>query len=264
MWRKESSGSAEEVSRNSAPSASPGSAVPNEHSDSSGTTWGGPYPEGPARATVGVPIDIPGLSTLIPELSEGRLLVVESGADPAKSFFVRRLGLSAMRQGWPLTFVTSRDRDELERRLAQEGAVGQPATPAWAENLEILERDILGGVEDFTARTGLLVVDSFSLLTLQLPSLQLAQLLREIRTLGRRPNTAIILATDRGVSEPRSEAITMHLADGVVQFHAKDGPEGLVRFLRIPKWMDARFVDQNIYYDYDGRRMAIDLRRRVL
>ncbi len=210
----------------------------------------------------GIPVTIPGLSTIIPEVSSGKILVAESGADPAKSFFVRSLAVSALRLGWTVTFVTTRDRTEVETRFAQEG--DQPRTGVWAESLEILEQDSMTRLDGLGERSGLLIFDSFSLLTLDLPPLELAQLLRELRGYCRKPGTAVILATDRGMSEPRSEAITLHLADGAIQFHAKEGPESLLRYLRIPKWMDTRFVDQNIYYDFDGRRIAIDLRRRVL
>ncbi len=213
-------------------------------------------------ASGGIPIDVPGLSTIIPEVAVGRLLVAESGADPAKSFFVRHLAISALRLGWPVTFVTTRDRNELETRLTREGEPSGLA--AWAESLEIIEQDSMEHLDGLAHRSGLLILDSFSLLTLELQPLDLARLLREIRAYCRRPGTAVILATDRGMSEPRSEAITLHLADGAIQFHSKEGPESLLRYLRIPKWMDTRFVDQNIYYDFDGRRIAIDLRRRVL
>jgi KaiC/GvpD/RAD55 family RecA-like ATPase len=210
----------------------------------------------------GIPIDVPGLSTIIPELAPNRILVAESAADPAKSFFVRHLGTSALRLGWSVTFVTTRDRNEVESRFAAEGE--GPRAGAWAESLEIIERDSMDRLDALAERTGLMIFDSFSLLTLELQPLELARFLREIRTFCRRPGTAVILATDRGMSEPRSEAITLHLADGAIQFHSKEGPESLLRYLRIPKWMDTRFVDQNIYYDFDGRRIAIDLRRRVL
>jgi KaiC/GvpD/RAD55 family RecA-like ATPase len=214
------------------------------------------------KATTGIPIDVPGLSTIIPEVAQCKILVAESAADPAKSFFVRHLASSALKLGWPVSFVTTRDRNELETRFAQEGE--QPRVGAWAESLEIFERDTMDKLDALAERQGLLVFDSFSLLTLELQPLELAHFLREIRVYCRRPGTAVILATDRGMSEPRSEAITLHLADGAIQFHSKEGPESLLRYLRIPKWMDTRFVDQNIYYDFDGRRIAIDLRRRVL
>jgi KaiC/GvpD/RAD55 family RecA-like ATPase len=209
---------------------------------------------------VSIPVEIPGLDTIIPELGEGHLVVVESGADPAKSFFVRRLSLTALRSGWPVTFVISRDRKELLGQLSGEGG----SLSELGGRLAIMERDFIDSLDEYGREGGLLAVDSFSFLTLDLAAPKLAHLLRSLRGVSQDKLTTVVLATDRGMFEPRSEAVAVHLADGVIQFHAKEGQEGVVRFLRIPKWMDGRFVDRNVYYEFDGKRMAIDLRRRVL
>ncbi len=207
-----------------------------------------------------IPVEVPGLDTIIPEIGEGKLVVVESGADAAKSFFVRRLSLTAGRVGWPVTFVTSRDRAELVAHFAVER--GQTALP---ENwIEIHERDALEDLDEFAEIGGLLAVDSFSFLTLDLNPDGMAKALRSLRAYCRDRGTTAVLATDRGMFELRAEAIAAHLADGLVQFHTREAPEGVQRFLRIPKWMDGKFVDRNIYYEFDGKRIAIDLRSRVL
>jgi len=207
-----------------------------------------------------IPVEVPGLDTIIPTLDEGNMLVVESGADPAKSFFVRRLGLTAIREEIPVTFVTSRDRAELLSQLELES----PDAP-WREgDLTVVEEDSLTETNGYGATGGFLAVDSFSFLTLDLPGARLARLLRGLRGLSHEKRTIVLLATDRGMADPRSEAVVNHLADGVLQFHAREGPEGVVRFLRIPKWIDGRFFDRNIYYQFDGSRIAVDLRRRVL
>ncbi len=207
-----------------------------------------------------VPIEVPGLDTIIPELAEGRLLLVESGADAAKSFFVRRLSLSAGRSGSPVTFVTSRDRDELQSLLAVERG-GAELPERW---IRIHEREAIDDLEEFGGNGGLLAIDSFSFLALDLTPDQLAHSLRSLRALGRKKGTISVLATDKDMLEPRAEAVAAHLADGLLQFHVREGPEGAVRYLRIPKWTDGRFVDRNIYYEFDGKRIAIDLRNRVL
>ncbi len=207
-----------------------------------------------------LPVEVPGLDTIIPQIPEGSVVIVESGADSAKSFFVRRLGLTAARLGWPVSFVTSRDREELVGQLTTEGK-STPPLDGW---LHIHERDDLRSLEDFADPGGFLAVDSFSFLTLQLPGHDLAALLRGVRALARKKAMAVLLATDRGMFQPQSEAVVIHLADGMLQFHAREGAEGLVRFLRIPKWVDGKFVDRNIYYEFDGKRLAIDLRSRVL
>jgi KaiC/GvpD/RAD55 family RecA-like ATPase len=207
-----------------------------------------------------LPVEVPGLDTIIPQVDPSRVVVVESGADSAKSFFVRRLALTAARIGWKVTFVISRDQEELRAQLTAEGGT-LPVPDGW---LEIRERDSVNALDEFADAGGLLAVDSFSFLTLGLPGPEIASMMRGLRSVCRRRGTIALLATDRGMFQPQSEAVVTHLADGQLQFHAREAAEGVVRFLRIPKWSDGKFVDRNIYYEFDGRRLAIDLRRRVL
>ncbi len=205
-----------------------------------------------------IPIEVPGLDTIIPELGQGQLIVVESGSDLAKSYFVRRLALTALRNQWPVTFVISRDKAELESLLIAEGLVEPDG------QLTVFERDSIRGFEEFLRPGGLLAVDSFSFLTLNMPATDLSPLLRNLRSLCQSQNLTVLLATDRGMFDPRSEAIAAHMADGFLQFDAREGADGVIRYLRIPKWTGGTFVDRNIYYEFDGKRLAIDLRNRVL
>jgi KaiC/GvpD/RAD55 family RecA-like ATPase len=207
-----------------------------------------------------IPVEVAGLDTIIPTLDEGNLLVIESGPDPAKSFFIRRLARTALAAGIPVTYLISRDQRELRSLLKGEGGSDTESD----KGLLIEELDQMTELNGAGDRGGLLAVDSFSFLTLDLPPSRLAPLLRNLRKLCRDRQTTVLLATDRGMFEPRSEAVAMHLADGVLQFHSREGTEGLARYIRIPKWTNGKFVDRNIYYDFDGQRIAIDLRRRVL
>ena len=205
-----------------------------------------------------IPIEVPGLDTIIPELGQGQLVVVESGSDLAKSYFVRHLALTALRNHWPVTFVISRDRAELQALLTAEGLVEPDG------QLTVFERDAIRGFEEFVRPGGLLAVDSFSYLTLNMPAVELSQLLRNLRRLCQSQNLTVLLATDRGMFDPRAEAVAAHMADGFLQFDAREGADGIIRYLRIPKWTGGKFVDRNIYYEFDGKRLAIDLRNRVL
>ena len=209
---------------------------------------------------MGVPIDIPGLNTIIPEIGEGRVVIVESGTDLTNSFFVRHLGASALAMGRPVTFVTSRDRGEVQDTLMGRLSGGIPPKT----HPRILEMDSLTALDELAPEGGLLAVDSFSFLTLGLDSHALAHLLRGLHASCRARHSIAILTTDRGMFDPRAEAIVIHLSDGFLQFHSRDGADGVVRFLRIPKWTDGKFFDRNIYYEFDGKRIAIDLRNRVL
>jgi KaiC/GvpD/RAD55 family RecA-like ATPase len=208
---------------------------------------------------MGLPVEVPGLDTILPEVTAGRIVMVESGADSAKSFFVRRLALTALRSQWPVTFVTSRDREELLSLLSKEGG-----PLGLGGDLDVIEKDSVDDLAHFASKGGLLAIDSFSLLTLDLAPSVLAAMMRALRAKCRELLTTVILGTDRGMFEPRGDAVVSHLADGLLQFHSKEGPEGLIRFLRVPKWTEGRFVDRNIYYEFDGKRIAIDLRSRVL
>jgi KaiC/GvpD/RAD55 family RecA-like ATPase len=209
---------------------------------------------------MGVPIDVPGLSAILPEVEDGRVVVIDAAGDPAKSFFVRRLTLSALRSGHAATFVTTRDRSEVRSLLGVEGGL-----LPWNESeVDIVEEEGVGSLEALGRKGGLLAVDSFSFLALGAPGLEVAKILRDLRAACREQHTTVILGTDRGMFEPQTEAIVSHLADGVIQFHATEGPEGLVRFLRIPKWSNGKIVDRNVHYEFDGNRIAVDLRKRVL
>jgi len=205
-------------------------------------------------------VEVPGLDTILSEIEDGTIVIVEGGADLAKSFFVRRLCRTALHAGRSVSFVTSRDARELRALFARENGESSAASGG----IQIVERDTVDSLAQFVPKSGLLAVDSFSFLTLGLSPPDLAQMLRELHRVSREGGSTVLLATDQGMLDARAEAVVTHLAEGHIEFHAQEGTEGLIRFLRIPKWADGRFVDRNIYYDFDGRRMAIDLRSRVL
>jgi KaiC/GvpD/RAD55 family RecA-like ATPase len=207
-----------------------------------------------------LPIDIPGLNTLVPNVPEGSLVVAESASDPAKSYFIQRICRTAHERNLPVTFVTSRDREEIIDLLDKRATYDEEEPGA----IRITARDQLETLEGLADKPGILAIDSFSFLTLEIPTPRLAAMLRDLRAMCHRHGAIVILGTDRGMFDPRSEAVTIHLADGLFQFHVREGPETAVRYLRVPKWMDGRFIDRNIYYEFDGKRMVIDLRKRVI
>jgi KaiC/GvpD/RAD55 family RecA-like ATPase len=207
-----------------------------------------------------LPVEVPGLDTIIPHIEEGKIIIAESGADSAKSFFVRRLALTAARLGQDVSFVTSRDQEEVRLQFVREAGPGLKVD-GW---LHLYERDAVQRFDEFAPAGGILAVDSFSFLSLNLSGTELAATLRSLRAICRDQHTLVVLATDRGMLSPQCEAIVDHLADGLLQFHAREASERILRFIRIPKWSDGTFVDRNVYYEFDGRRLAIDLRSRVL
>ena len=205
-------------------------------------------------------VEVAGLDSIIPIIDDGTIVVVEGGADLAKSFFVRRLCRTAFHVPRPVTFVTSRDEREVRDRFQQEDG-GDPHS---GDSIRVVELDAVLSLLEYAPSGGVLAVDSFSYLTLDLTPTELARMLRELRRSCREQRIIAVLTIDQGMFDARSEAVLTHLAEAYLEFHAQEGPEGLLRFLRIPKWVDGRFVDRNIYYTFDGKRIAIDLRSRVL
>ena len=205
-------------------------------------------------------VEVPGLDTILSDIGDGSIVIIEGGADLAKSFFVRRLCRTALHTGRPVAFVTSRDARELREMFVRENGEASGG----AGGIQVIERDSVDSLSEYVPPGGLLAVDSFSFLTLGLAPTDLARMLRDLHRVTRESRTTSLLATDQGMLDSRAEAVVAHLAEGHIEFHAQEGTDGLVRFLRVPKWADGRFVDRNIYYDFDGRRMAIDLRSRVL
>jgi archaellum biogenesis ATPase FlaH len=209
---------------------------------------------------VNLPVEVPGLDTIIPSVENGTIIVIEGGADLAKSYFVRRLCRTALHVPRPVTFITSRDEQELRERMHSENG----SDPKFGSEMRIIERDSIQSLDEYVPEEGVLAVDSFSFLTLDLKPPELARMLRDLRAVCRDQKAIVVLTTDEGMFEDRSEAVLTHLAEGYIEFHAQEGTEGILRFLRIPKWVDGRFVDRNIYYSFDGKRIAVDLRSRVL
>ncbi len=51
---------------------------------------------------------------------------------------------------------------------------------------------------------------------------------------------------------------------GPIDFHVKETGEGIVRFIRISRWMDGCTYDSNIFYTFEDMRLNVDLRNRVV
>jgi KaiC/GvpD/RAD55 family RecA-like ATPase len=189
-----------------------------------------------------VAVEVPGLDAYLPEVPDGRLVLLEGGLAPAKGHLARQLGRTAAAQGRPVALLTTRGAEDAD------GLRVQPVT-AWPAAGAPPGHD--------------LVVDSFSLLALDASPAEVAQRVRALRDACARDGRIAILVLDDGHLDAAARAACHHLADGVVQFLSRDDPEGLVPYLRVPKWMDGAGVDKNLFYGFTGRQILIDTRRRV-
>lgn len=191
-----------------------------------------------------VPIDVPGLDAFVREVPDGGLVLLEGGAAPAKGHLARRLGRAAANQGRPVAMWSTRDGDG-------EGTdgVAREELDAWPAEGPPAGHD--------------LVVDSFSMLCLDASPTVVTQRVRDLRRACRDSGRIAVLVLEEGQLDAATRSACHHLADGVIQFLARDDPDGPVSYLRVPKWMQGGGVERNLFYGFDGRQMLIDTRRRV-
>jgi len=186
-----------------------------------------------------IPVEVPGLDAFIPEVPEGRLVLLEGGLAPAKSALARRVLATAQSQGRAVRLLSTR--------------------PAEGETLPATE--VSSWPSEWPAAD--VAVDSFSLLHLGTGAAEVADRLRRMRKACAANGTVAVLVLDDGQMEPAAVAAAHHLADGVVQFRARDDPEGAIPYLRVPKWMARGGTERNVYYGFDGEALLVDTRRRV-
>jgi hypothetical protein len=193
-----------------------------------------------------VAIEVPGLDAFTPEVPDGRVVLVEGDLSPAKGHLARRIGRTAAAGQRPVALMTTRGGETAE---SAEG-VQVHDVAAWPAHGHPDGHD--------------LVVDSFSLLALDVPPATVAERVRAIRRDCQRNGRIAVLVLDDGQLDPAARAACHHLADGVIQFLTRDDADGPVSYLRIPKWMDRAGADKNLFYGFDGRQILIDTRRRVI
>ena len=202
-----------------------------------------------------IPLGLPGLENVVPEIPDGRILVVEGGTDPTKSFFARHIARQAAVEDRLVTLVTSRGAEEIVAHYERHD--GAP------EALRVHEAAAWDDMEAGLGETSDLVVDSFSFLALSATRQELTQGLRAMRARCRATGDVAVLSMERGMLDAAAEAVVHHLADGILQFHVREDTEGIVQYVRIPRWMDGGVHTRNIYYSFDGRRILVDTRNRV-
>lgn len=187
-----------------------------------------------------LPVEVAGLDAVAPEVPDGRVLLIEGGATRAKAGLLHRLARTSADGGRKPLLITTR---------------AEPDSPVEAREVSSWPAQWPDGRDVF--------VDSFSLLALDAKPLDVADRIRAIRRSCLASGAIAALVLDDGQLDPAATAAARHIADGIIQFQARDDPEGPVPFLRVPKWMDGGGADRNLYYGFDGRHLLIDTRRRV-
>jgi len=204
---------------------------------------------------MGIPISITGMSSYIKDISDGNLILVQGSIDPITTIFVQTLSTIAVKEEKPVNFITSRTVEEVREQihLFQSNGIEFP----------VIEERSHRHWENYIVDNGVMVIDSFSYLNLERPLSEVRRVLEDFLRLCKQKNSIILLTIERGMLSEQVEVTCSHLADGIFNFLTKDTDKGIRRYIRIPKWMDGRSLDDNIYYHFNGREIRVDLRSRV-
>lgn len=205
---------------------------------------------------MGIPIDITGLKQFIDEIPDGNIILVEGRIDPVKSFFAQHLGLIADKSGKIVTYVSSRWIEEVKEEVSRQNGGNIP--------FDIIEERSARHWRDHVADDAVIIIDSFSYLTLDKTLYEFTMDLEHLRKAVKKTNTIVLLISEQGMLEEKMEITTQYIADGVIRFMTKEASKGIARYIRFPKWIGDVSFDDNIYYTFDGKRMNVDLRSRVV
>jgi KaiC/GvpD/RAD55 family RecA-like ATPase len=195
------------------------------------------------------------LSNFVKDVPDGSLVHVEGGIDSVKSAFAIQLAGSAAERGWLALFVSTRWLPDLRSEV-------ESAFPKGA--FEILSAQDSSSLAGHASPKTVLVVDSFSYLSLDMGPAALKKTLESLRGACKNTGCIAILVTDAGTMGRERDSIVTQACDGVVQFLSRESQERYSRFIRVPKWVGGGSIGENLYYDYDGGRINIDLRARVV
>jgi KaiC/GvpD/RAD55 family RecA-like ATPase len=205
---------------------------------------------------MGIKVDIEGLDKYIPEIKDGHMILIEGRLDPIKTYFVQHLGCIASRGGRKVVFVTSRVLEEMKKQFQK--------FDTESIKFEMTEERSARHWKDFICENSLLIVDSFSYLMLDKSLYEFRDVLEDLRHVCVEQRAVVLLTIVDGMLGEKEEITTEYLSDGIIRFLTREYSKGITRFIQIPKWMGRIALDENIHYTFDGKKMHVDTRSRVV
>ncbi len=205
---------------------------------------------------MGIPLKIVGLDKFTNEIPDGNIILIKGSIDPIKAFFVQHVGCIAKKNGREVIYITSKVKDEIEESLRFYNSGSQ--------NFNILEERSARHWKDHIKKKSVLIIDSFSYLMLDKTLYEFRDIMEDLRKICKKNNAVVLLTIEDDMLEDKHEITAEYLADGIIQFLTKEASKGISRYMRFPKWMDCSSYDDNIYYQFDGKDMKVDLRSRVV
>ncbi len=205
---------------------------------------------------MGIPINVAGLEKIIKEIPEGNIILIEGKIDPVKTFFVQNIGCSSIKIGRDVVYITSRVINEIKKELIDYDSD--------TKFFKIIEERSSRHWNDYIKNNSLLIIDSFSYLMLEKSLHEFRENLEDLRQVAKDKNSIVILTVEDGMLDEKAEITAKYLSDGIVIFKKKETSKGISRYFIIPKWSNNMAFNDNIYYDFDGMSMKVDMRSRVV
>lgn len=202
-------------------------------------------------------VEVAGLEDFIPSIENGNLILIEGGAlDHVKSKFVQELAYNAASYYFKITYLSTIGRERVEEDMRKRfGEVPK---------IDINKPLDYGGIEDYIEENSILILDSFSYLSIDKDFTQYQKMFEDLQFHSKLNNGITFIVIDTGMLNDKFMSVSYHLCDGIIKFKLRDTSEGIVRYIIIPKWINGSSFDDNIYYNYENNKIKIDSRRRVV
>lgn len=199
---------------------------------------------------MGITIDIEGLKTIIQEIPDSSLIVVQGSIDTVSTIFVQNIANTCIKEKRPITYITSKTQKEVVHKSNGD--------------FPVIEEHSYMHWKKYIKKDSVLIIDSFSYLILEKSLTEVRLILEDFIDLCKQLNAIVILTIERNMLNEKLEVTVLHMSDGIIRFLSRDTPEGVLRFIRIPKWNDFSH-DDNIYYTLDSKnkKINIDMRERI-
>lgn len=203
---------------------------------------------------MGITINVVGLTEFIKEIPDGNIILIEGSIEPIKTIFVQILAIQASTKGYEVNYITSRAKEEIIEQISHLTS---------EVNLNVIEERSSRHWKDFIKENSVLIIDSFSYLILDDSIGEVRSTLEEMDSCCKKMNAIILLTIENGMLDKKVHTAVGHLADGLIQFLSRETSDRVARYIRIPKWLNRKSFDEHIFYQFDGKRINIDLRARI-
>lgn len=184
------------------------------------------------------------------------MIVIKGGPDPIKSYFAQLIGVSALGAGYKVSYIPSYGDSIARKMMASYFNDGAGIDLIDVKEPEACYFHIQGD--------RMLVVDSFSYLAVGRMLNEVRAVLETIKMRLKETASSAVLVLTADMLTPQVEAVIFHHADGMILLLEKETSEGVKRYFRIPKWIDGKSFDINIFFTFVGNKLNVDTRYRVV